>query len=175
MEANVGIKGRKRGNQPRATLCLVVVRQRPYLADSVIRAACSPPMLAVYRTLGLSKVSAPSTIRSLSKVLSSRLLYHSIKESEAADIAPSSAQVARHTQSPWNAYAKSPRCKGSVAHFSSTGSGSAATLTDAKAVLLKAGFDPASFREQQIAWGDQDPFQCAFPLSSNHLETHRRF
>ncbi|KAF5319037.1 hypothetical protein D9611_012688 [Ephemerocybe angulata] len=36
---------------------------------------------------------------------------------------------------------------------------SATPLIDARNVLLKAGFDPASFREQQIVWGDQDPFQ----------------
>ncbi|KAG2012031.1 hypothetical protein CC2G_012080 [Coprinopsis cinerea AmutBmut pab1-1] len=33
------------------------------------------------------------------------------------------------------------------------------SLAEAKAKLLDAGFDPTSFREQHIVWGDQDPFQ----------------
>ncbi|KAG5652809.1 hypothetical protein H0H81_003578 [Sphagnurus paluster] len=33
-------------------------------------------------------------------------------------------------------------------------------LEEAKQKLTEAGFDPASFWEQRIVWGDQDPFQC---------------
>ncbi|TEB33262.1 hypothetical protein FA13DRAFT_1731034 [Coprinellus micaceus] len=49
-------------------------------------------------------------------------------------------------------------CKGFPAYFSTT-SGDSSALADARAVFLNAGFDPTSFREQHIAWGDQDPFQ----------------
>lgn len=35
-------------------------------------------------------------------------------------------------------------------------------LENAHHKLLKNGFDPTSFWEQRIAWGDQDPFQYVF-------------
>ena len=35
-------------------------------------------------------------------------------------------------------------------------------LENAYQKLLKNGFDPTSFWEQRIAWGDQDPFQYVF-------------
>lgn len=36
------------------------------------------------------------------------------------------------------------------------------TTAEAKQELSRMGYDPATFYEQRVVWGDHDTFQCVF-------------